>query len=85
MPSAFRTIYIASGIWQTAGWASIMSVSYTHLDVYKRQLKKIIWNKIITINIQCIMTTTVISGKGEGIGYEQVAKRIANIRLNDKI
>ena len=24
MPSAFRTIYIASGIWQTAGWASIM-------------------------------------------------------------
>ena len=23
MPSAFRTIYIASGIWQTAGWASI--------------------------------------------------------------
>jgi hypothetical protein len=31
------------------------------------------------------MTTTVISGKGEGIGYEQVAKRIANIRLNDKI
>ena len=27
------------------------------------------------------MTTTVISGKGEGIGYEQVAKRIANIRF----
>lgn len=27
------------------------------------------------------MTTTVISGKGEGIGYEQVAKRITNIRL----
>ena len=24
MPSALRTIYIASGIWQTAGWASIM-------------------------------------------------------------
>ncbi len=24
MPSAFRSIYIASGIWQTAGWASIM-------------------------------------------------------------
>lgn len=24
MPSAFRTIYIASGIWQGAGWASIM-------------------------------------------------------------
>ena len=24
MPAAFRTIYIASGIWQTAGWASIM-------------------------------------------------------------
>ena len=23
-PEAFRTIYIASGIWQTAGWASIM-------------------------------------------------------------
>ena len=23
-PAAFRTIYIASGIWQTAGWASIM-------------------------------------------------------------
>lgn len=24
MPSAFRTIYISSGIWQGAGWASIM-------------------------------------------------------------
>lgn len=24
MPEAFRTIYIASSIWQTAGWASIM-------------------------------------------------------------
>lgn len=24
MPQSFRTIYIASGIWQTAGWASIM-------------------------------------------------------------
>ena len=24
MPSAFRSIYIASGIWQGAGWASIM-------------------------------------------------------------
>ena len=24
MPSAFRTIYIASGIWQGAGWASII-------------------------------------------------------------
>lgn len=24
MPGAFRTIYIVSGIWQTAGWASIM-------------------------------------------------------------
>jgi len=24
MPSAFRTIYIASGIWQGAGWASIL-------------------------------------------------------------
>ena len=28
MPSAFRTIYIASGIWQTAGWASIMYALY---------------------------------------------------------
>ena len=35
MPSAFRTIYIASGIWQTAGWASIM---YTAALSKKRQL-----------------------------------------------
>ena len=26
MPSAFRTIYIASGIWQGAGWASIICI-----------------------------------------------------------
>ena len=69
MPSAFRTIYIASGIWQTAGWASIMytaalsnaskeleeaaimdganllPVSYTHLDVYKRQ-PLLLWKMI---------------------------------------
>ena len=59
IPTAFRHIYVWSGVWQGMGWGSIIylsalsavdvqlheaaeidgaiSVSYTHLDVYKRQ------------------------------------------------
>ena len=41
MPSAFRTIYIASGIWQAAGWASIMytaALSNTSKDLEEAAL-----------------------------------------------
>jgi len=33
MPAAFRTIYIASGIWQGAGWASIMYTAIKNIIV----------------------------------------------------
>ena len=38
MPEAFRTIYIASGIWQGAGWASIMYTAA--LSNASRELKE---------------------------------------------
>ena len=39
MPESFRTIYIASGIWQTAGWASIMYTAALSMraKIWKRQ------------------------------------------------
>ena len=41
MPSAFRTIYIASGIWQGAGWASIMYTA--SLSNASQELKEAAW------------------------------------------
>lgn len=41
MPSAFRTIYIASGIWQTAGWASIMYTANILQQIWYVQLPAI--------------------------------------------
>jgi putative aldouronate transport system permease protein len=41
MPEAFRTIYIASGIWQGAGWASIMYTA--SLSNASQELKEAAW------------------------------------------
>ena len=41
MPEAFRTIYIASGIWQGAGWASIMYTAA--LSNASQELKEAAW------------------------------------------
>lgn len=48
MPSAFRTIYIASGIWQGAGWASIMYTAA--LSNASKELKR---QPLWTVQIFC--------------------------------
>ena len=81
MPSAFRTIYIASGIWQGAGWASIMytaSLSNASQDLKEaaqidganilQQIKAVEWPAIKDmVVIQFILS----AGNIMSIGFEK--------------
>ena len=81
MPEAFRTIYIASGIWQGAGWASIMytaALSNASQDLREaakidganilQQIKVVEWPAIKDIVlIQFIMSV----GNIMSIGFEK--------------
>ncbi|MBR0063127.1 MAG: sugar ABC transporter permease [Oscillospiraceae bacterium] len=81
MPSAFRTIYIASGIWQGAGWASIIytaalsnaSKELTEAAVIDganifQQIKAVEWPAIKdTVLIQFIMSV----GNIMSVGFEK--------------
>lgn len=81
MPSAFRTIYIASGIWQGAGWASILytaALSNTSQELKEaavidganiiQQIKAVEWPAIKDIVlIQLIMQV----GNILSIGFEK--------------
>ena len=81
MPSAFRTIYIASGIWQGAGWASIMytaSLSHASQDLKEaaqidganilQQIKAVEWPAIKDmVVIQFILS----AGNIMSIGFEK--------------
>lgn len=81
MPSAFRTIYIASGIWQGAGWASIIytaALSNASKELKEaavidganiiEQIKAVEWPAIKdTVLIQFIMSV----GNIMSIGFEK--------------
>ena len=81
MPSAFRTIYIASGIWQGAGWASIIytaALSNASKELKEaaeidganiiQQIKAVEWPAIKdTVLIQFIMSV----GNVMSIGFEK--------------
>ena len=81
MPSAFRTIYIASGIWQGAGWASIIytaALSNASKDQKEaaiidganiiQQIKAVEWPAIKdTVLIQFIMSV----GNIMSVGFEK--------------
>ena len=81
MPQAFRTIYIASGIWQGAGWASIIytaALSNASKDLKEaavldganiiQQIKAVEWPAIKdTVLIQFIMSV----GNIMSIGFEK--------------
>ncbi len=54
MPAAFRTIYIASGIWQGAGWASIMYTAA--LSNASKELEEAAsggWSKYLAADLVC--------------------------------
>ena len=81
MPSAFRTIYIASGIWQGAGWASIMytaSLSNASQDLKEaaqidganifQQIKAVEWP---AIKDMVIIQFILQAGNIMSIGFEK--------------
>ena len=81
MPEAFRTIYIASGIWQGAGWASIMYTAA--LSNASQELKEAaiidganIFQQIMTVEWPAIKDMVVIqfilqAGNIMSIGFEK--------------
>ena len=92
MPSAFRTIYIASGIWQGAGWASIIytaALSNASKDLKEaavidganiiQQIKAVEWPAIKdTVLIQLIMSV----GNIMSIGFEKAYALQTDLNLN---
>ena len=92
MPSAFRTIYITSGIWQGAGWASIiytaaLSNASTELKEAAmidgasiiQQIKAVEWPAIKdTVLIQFIMSV----GNIMSVGFEKAYALQTDLNLN---
>lgn len=92
MPEAFRSIYIASGIWQGAGWASIMytaALSNASTDLKEaaiidganiiQQIKAVEWPAIKNIVlIQFIMSV----GNVMSIGFEKAYALQTDLNAN---
>jgi putative aldouronate transport system permease protein len=92
MPSAFRTIYIASGIWQGAGWASIIytaALSNASKELKEaavidganiiQQIKAVEWPAIKdTVLIQFIMSV----GNIMSVGFEKAYALQTDMNLN---
>ena len=92
MPQAFRTIYIASGIWQGAGWASIIytaALSNASKDLKEaavldganiiQQIKAVEWPAIKdTVLIQFIMSV----GNIMSVGFEKAYALQTDLNLN---
>lgn len=80
--SAFRTIYIASGIWQDAGWGIIIySATLAGIDAAQYEAAKIdgasMMQRIIHIDLPELMPTIVLmlimsAGNLMNIGFEKV-------------
>ena len=92
MPEAFRTIYIASGIWQGAGWASIIytaALSNASKDLKEaavldganiiQQINAVEWPAIKdTVLIQFIMSV----GNIMSVGFEKAYALQTDLNLN---
>jgi putative aldouronate transport system permease protein len=81
-PKWFKTIYVLSGIWQNAGWNSIIYIAaLSNIDIQLYEAAKIdgatAWQCIKHINIPGILPTIVIlfilnSGQIMNVGFEKV-------------
>lgn len=92
MPEAFRTIYIASGIWQGAGWASIIytaALSNASKELKEaavldganiiQQIKTVEWPAIKdTVLIQFIMSV----GNIMSVGFEKAYALQTDLNMN---
>ena len=81
-PSAFRTIYIASGIWQDAGWGIIVyAATLAGIDTSQYEAARIdgasMMQRILHIDLPELMPTIVLmlimnAGNLMNIGFEKV-------------
>lgn len=82
MPEWFRTMYITSGIWQAAGWNSIIylaALSNIDREMYESAIVDGAGRlrQIVSINIPCILPTIIIMfilnlGSILSVGYEKI-------------
>lgn len=82
IPSAFRSLYVWSGVWQNAGWDSIIYIAaLAGIDPSLYEAASVDgatkWKKIIHIDIPCIIPTCIIMlilriGGIMNIGFEKV-------------
>ena len=92
MPSAFRTIYIASGIWQGAGWASIMyTASLSNASQDLKEAAQIdganIFQQIMAVEWPAIKDMVVIqfilqAGNIMSIGFEKAYALQTDLNLS---
>ena len=92
MPQAFRTIYIASGIWQGAGWSSIIYTAA--LSNASKDLKEAavidganLIQQILTVEWPAIKDTVLIQfimsvGNVMSIGFEKAYALQTDLNLN---
>lgn len=82
LASAFRTIYIASGIWQDAGWGIIVYMAtLANIDASQYEAAKIdgasLFQRILHIDIPELMPTIILmlimsAGSLMNVGFEKV-------------
>ena len=80
--SAFRTIYIASGIWQDAGWGCIIYLAtLATVDMSLYEAAKVdgasVWQRILHIDIPALVPMIILNlimsaGQLMNIGFEKV-------------
>lgn len=81
-PSAFRHLYVWSGVWQNFGWSSIIyTAALTNVDPELHEAAQIDGasrlQRVIHIDLPCIMPTIIINlilrvGQVMSIGFEKV-------------
>lgn len=82
IPSAFRTIYVGSGIWQTVGWNSIIyiaAIAGVDTSVYEaaemdgaNRLQRIIHITLPSIKGTIILLLIMQVGRIMNVGYEKI-------------
>ena len=80
--SAFRTIYIASGIWQDAGWGCIIYLAtLSNVDTTLYEAAKVdgasVFQRILHIDVPALMPMVILNlimsaGNLMNIGFEKV-------------
>lgn len=96
-PSVFPHLYVWSGIWQNAGWSSIIYIAaLSSVDKELHEAAKIDgasrFKRVINIDIPCILPTATImlildAGRVMNVGFEKVflMQNSLNLRASEVI